>query len=447
MKRQISKLVLLLLMFLPLILSAQELTLTTAKKLLLQNNGEYNASVIEVNRLREEKKVNEGLYYPSLSILGNYLHLQDDISVDLNNERDLLAGLLNVPDPNALGNWRRVLQGKDFAFASARFRWPLYTGGKINAANKASGIRLEIGAKQQDIKERDLMIELINSYYRTKLAQELLILRKEVLNTVTLHKDRADKFFENGMIPEVEILNAKVAYSNANREVVAAEKDYNLAKTALQNLIGNIAIENLSSTFHIPEELPTLEEFQEIMITQSLGLDVLEQNKVLAGVNIRAEKSAYLPSLAAMGSYRFYNESFAIGQTDWYVGLGLQWNLFDGFQREHKIKAAKEMKSQVEALKSQAELGLMTLTEKLYRSMEKQYELSQSLENDQKLAEELMFMRRRAFEEGTGTSLEVVDATLLLSQVRFQKIMNLYDYSVTKGELMVRMGQIDNFLN
>ena len=40
------------------------------------------------------------------------------------------------------------------------------------------------------------------------------------------------------LIPEVETLNAKVALSNANRELLAAKKDVDLATTAVQNLIG-----------------------------------------------------------------------------------------------------------------------------------------------------------------------------------------------------------------
>lgn len=426
---------------------AQDLSLKSARELLLKNNGEYQAETFSVNKLQEDKKVSKGLHYPTFRITGNYFHLQDDIAVDLNEERDLLAGLLNVPDPNLLGNWRRELQGQDFAFASAGFNLPLFTGGRINAANTASGIRLDIGTKQQGIKERDLTIQLITAYYRVKLSDELLDLRKEVLHTISLHKERADKFFANGVIPEVETLNAQVALSNAQREVVAAERDLSLAKTVLENLIGEPMGGGLITVFHIPQELPSLEDFQRKVVEESFRLQVLDHNSDLASVNIKVEKSQYLPALAAQGSYRFYNESFAIGQTDWFVGVGLNWTLFNGFQREHKIKAAKHVKSKVKAVRSQAELSLQTLTEKLYNNMEKQYEMYTSLESDQNLAEQLHFMRQRAFEEGLGTSLEVVDATVRLSQVRFQRLRNLYEFSITKGELMVYLGETEHFLN
>lgn len=425
---------------------SQDLSLAEARALLLKNNGEYQASGFAVNKLAATKKATKGLHYPNLQLSGNYFRLQDDIAVDLNPQKNRLAGLLNVPDPNLLGDWRRVLQDQDFAFASASFNWPLFTGGKINAANKASGLRLAIGQKEQGVKERQLTINLITAYYRLKLAKELLKLRLEVLQLVTLHKDRADKFFENGLIPEVETLNAKVAHANAKREVLATEKDVALAQTALAALVGETGHTTLVTPFHYPEQMPPLAAVSQKLIEASYRLQILEDNKMLAGQGIKAEKSAYFPALAARANYRFFQKDFALGQTEWFLGLGMRWTIFNGFQREHKIKAAKHQQAQVGALKSQATLALATLAEKLYNSLQKQTALHQSLENDQLLAEKLHFMRKRAFEEGMGTSIAVVDATLQLAQLRFQRLKNLYDYSITKGELMVYTGELNNFL-
>ena len=61
--------------------------------------------------------------------------------------------------------------------------------------------------------------------------------------------------------------------------------------------------------------------------------------------------------------------------------------------------------------------------------------------------EKLKFMRTRAFEEGTGTSLEVVDATLKLTEIKLHKIKALYEYNVAYGELMVLIGETELFLN
>lgn len=425
---------------------SQNLSLSDAQNHLLENNGKYRAAVLNTEKVLEQKKERKGLRYPSLNISATYLHLQDDISVDLNPQRDKVAGYLNIDDPAIFGDWRRVLQGQDFAFASASIKWPLFTGGRINATNQVANIQYDQANSQQDLQKNQLTVKLIENYYGLKLMNELVKLRKEILNMVKLHKERADKFFANGLIAEVETLNAEVAMVNAQRDLIAAQKDKELATTGLNNLINFKDFDTLSTPFKIPEILSSLQDYQEKMLRSNVQINILNKNEEMAEIAIKAEEGTYFPNLAAMGNYRFFNENLALGQVDWYVGLGLEWNLFNGFQREHKIKSAKLGLSQVGAIKSQVEMDLLAYTEKLYRAMEKQFEMYQSLKKEEELAEKLKFMRDRSFEEGLGTSLEVIDATVKLSSIRFQKLQTLYEFSKTKGELMVNIRETNEFL-
>jgi len=136
-----------------------------------------------------------------------------------------------------------------------------------------------------------------------------------------------------------------------------------------------------------------------------------------------------------------------VKNTKWFVGIGAEWKLFDGLQREHKIKAAKYKIDQAKAIEVQAKLNLQTYTEKLFNTMKKASEQYQSLILNETYAQKLKFMRTRAFEEGTGTSLEVVDASLKLSQIQLYKLQTLYKYNIAYGELMVITGQTNLFLN
>ena len=104
------------------------------------------------------------------------------------------------------------------------------------------------------------------NFFKLKLAIEVEKLRQNVYNTVLLHNNQATKFFENGMIPEVETLNAQVALSNANRELLAAKKDISLATTALQNLINVEAIGTISTKFTEPKIVEPLTKFQELIL-------------------------------------------------------------------------------------------------------------------------------------------------------------------------------------
>ncbi len=436
-----------LLVFITTSITAQELSLKEAYSLMLSKNGDLNASQEEVNAKQEEQKAVQGLRYPSLSVSATYLNLDNDIEVDLNEQRTMVSGLLGVADPSVLGDWNFTLQDKNLGFASADINWPIFAGGKINAANKASKIKYELSENHHKIKTNALTIQLIDYYFKLKLAKEAEDLRQKVYETIQLHNDHATKLFENGIIPEVETLNAKVALSNAKRELLAAHKNVSLATTAIKNLIGDATFKTTSTDFISPLIQPSLNEFQQEMIQENEQLKFLEKNEKLAEVGIKVENSEYFPKIALFGKHTFWKNNLSLLKTKWLVGVGASWELFNGFEREHKIKAAKHKVLQVQELEKQAKLNLLTYTEKLYNELEKQREQYNSLEADLALAEKLKYMRTRAFEEGTGTSLEVIDATLQLTQIKLFKMKALYHYNKTYGELMVSLNKTENFLN
>ena len=437
-----------LLLFFSSIISSQELSLKKAHELMLFKNGELKASSFEVKSMEEEHKATKGLHLPTLSLSGTYINLDKDITQNLNAERDMAANLLGISTPEAvLGDWNLTLLDKNVGFATADVSMPLFAGGKIKAANKASEIKLHLSENHHEIKEDDLTIKLITYYNKLKLAKEALNLRNKVYETVLLHSNQADKFFENGMIPEVETLNAKVALSNANREVLAAKKDVALATTALQNLIGIDDLETISTHFTEPSILKPLNQFEADMLIKNKQLKTIKESQELAKVGVKVESSEYYPKIGAFGKYLLWEDNLSLIDTKWFVGLGIEWELFNGFQREHKIKASKYKVSQIKALEKQARLNLTTYTEKLYNEIQKQSEQFESLKQDEIFANKLKFMRTRAFEEGTGTSLEVVDATLKLTEINLHKIKSLYEYNVAYGELMVLIGETESFLN
>ena len=428
--------------------NAQELTLKEAYKLMLEKNGEAKASLFEVKAMEEEHKATKGLKLPTIGVSGTYLRLDEDISVDLNTQRNMVGGLLSIPNPaTVLGDWNITLQEKNLGFATADFSMPIFSGGKINAANKASEIKLNLAETKHELKKDELTINLISYFFQLKLAKEIEIVRQEVYETVLIHNNQANKFFENGIIPEVETLNAKVALSNANRELLASKKDVALAKTAVQNLIGINAFGTISTEFSEPKIVKSLKEFQDEMMTENKQLKTIEKNHELAEVGVKVENSDYFPKVGVFGKYVLWKDNLPLIDTKWFAGIGLKWEVFNGLQREHKIKASKYKVSQVKEIEKQARLNILTYTEKLYSTMQKQQEQYESLNANEVLAKKLKYMRTRAFEEGTGTSLEVIDATLKLTEIKLYKIKALYEYNIAYGKLMILIGKTASFIN
>ncbi len=431
-----------------LVLNAQELSLKQAHELMINSNGDLKASHYESLAVEEEEKAMKGLRYPSITVSGTYLTLDQDISLDLNPAQDLIGGIIGGLPPGGLGDWNVTLQEKNFGFAGANIIWPIFAGGKINNATKAAKLKSNISENHHNLKEDKFTVSLIDYYFKLKLAKQVQELFTNVLQTVQLHNEYAEKLYNNGIIPEVETLNAKVALSNAKRELLAAQKNVSLANTAIQNLIGGFSFDAVSTKFMEPVILPPLKEFQKEMLLNNKQLVQIAQNYELAKVGLKVENSEYYPKVGLFGAYSLWTDNLPlIEDNKWLAGVGVTWDIFDGLKREHKIKASKYKISQVQEIEKQTRLNILTYTEKLYSEIQKQQEQYESLNADEALADKLKFMRTRAFEEGTGTSLEVIDATLRLNKIKLYKIKALYKYNITYGDLMVHLGKTETFLN
>ena len=89
---------------------------------------------------------------------------------------------------------------------------------------------------------------------------------------------------------------------------------------------------------------------------------------------------------------------------------------------------------------------LETLISSNYQALMKAREQFGALQTALALAQENLRVRRRAFEEGLSTSLEVVDAQLSLSAVKVERLGAVCDFDVALAGLLANSGRSMDFI-
>lgn len=187
-----------------------------------------NNSLKAVNKQAETQqyisKSLNGLRLPSINAYATGMVFDRKLDISFNDLRNGLANYLQVADPKVLGDWKVDVGKKEMAFAGFNAMWPIFTGGKINAAVQAGKIENEIAKKNIENTENRLISELAQRYFQVKLADEAYTVRKQVYEGMQKHLFNATKLEENGIIAPSEKLVAEVAVSEAKREMMSAEK-------------------------------------------------------------------------------------------------------------------------------------------------------------------------------------------------------------------------------
>ncbi len=333
------------------------------------------------------------------------------------------------------------MQNKNFTKAEFSVTWPVYTGGRINAANRAATAKQNEAEAQLRFTGDQLVTELAQRYFGVCLARRAREVTALKVTTMEQQAHRAHRLMDEGIISKAETLNAEVALANAKAELEAAERDVTIASEGLANTMAwNDPVEPATALFLL-RGLEAKEYFQDSVDDKHPVLAMLGAKHEQAHQGVRAEQGAGLPTAYVFGMYELLPEGCSVVDPKWAFGFGGQYTLFDGDQVRNKVSAAKAQEERVAHLRQKYQRDLRSLTVKRYEEMEKAREQYDTLDTTLALTAENLRVRTRAFEEGVATSLEVVDATLTHARAQLGRLKAAYDFDTAFFQLLESSGQ------
>ncbi|MCZ0741418.1 TolC family protein [Vibrio diabolicus] len=432
---------------------AAPITFDTAWQLLLENNYSLKAQRSNVENYQYQESATSNLNLPQVTIGANYTRLDTDITLSGKQILDSTESPISIPIPlppavvGAIANTTSTITERDIFSSSIRAIWPIFTGGRISAAQSAAEGKTD-EAKSQLLMEQQARFEDLSKYYfSVVLAKEVLATRQAVEAGLKKHRDFAIKLEEQGQIAHVERLQAEASLDKASVETRKAASDLSIAQAALGKLLAqDDAVEPAESLF-INDSLPPLTAFVDQTLLTYPGLELLSAKHKQASSLIKAEKGKYYPEVYLYGDYSLYEDDSLASQMkpDWLVGVGVSIPLIESTGRSEKVKAAQSVVSQVDSLKSQAKQDLSLLVQKTYLEAQQAIDEVQGLASSIELANENLRLREKAFTQGLSSSLDVVDAQLYVASIETQRSAARFRYLISLTKLLALSSEMNSF--
>ncbi len=428
------------------------------------SNESLKAVKMEQEKTVYERKAAAGLYFPQVDIMFFYTHLNKPVEMDFNPLKNAMLGLsgnvyASVTNSDAASfvqqaaarpemadrNFVRAIQEKDFWGAGAVIRQPVFTGGKITAANKAAEAKKKISGEKLRYTENYLVTELTERYFGCSLALEMIKVRKQVLEGMQKHNRDAESLYKTGMIARAEFMQSEVSLAEADRELKKALRDADTASAGLMNTLSSSdRIYPVTPLFYL-KEVRDLGYYKKLAVSDNPALKQAEANRELAHQAYRGHMAEMYPDIFLFGAARLADQNLYSFLPDWFAGAGASYTLFHGLSSYHSIKAASSQEKQVESMVIKARRDISTLVEKNYNELMKDKEQIESLDTSISFAEEFLRVRETAFREGFGSSADVVDAQLNLSKIRIEKLQAMYSFDVSLARLLEACGGSRSF--
>ena len=468
------------LLLLPLCVSAQQLTLDGAVEQALKKNERVSQYRERVRQKEFQNLESWGNFLPSINLAASYNHMNDPLVIDLDPIRQamiqlqtsdmvelknlgtILAGSVPLSTAqravvaagaaqqlnSALPAFTETLKQQDYKTASLIAVQPLFLGGKLYAAKKFASTELASAEIELKKTRNEITQETAAQYFAVVLLQDVVRTRKNVLAGMERHRDDAQRLHAEGLIAPHQVLRAEVAVAEAERNLFDDQNRLELGLMVLRTTLGleedaDITIADSLVFRMVTDGLPAIAS--QAAVDQPL-LRLIEQKKEAASMKFAAERAEFLPQIAAFGKYEMYPEYLSALEPRWIVGVQLNWSLFSGLKRYARLESSVHLEREVEFIQADAKKKINLLVNKNYRDMENSANRYRKLKANLALADENLKMTNGRFQSGLATSLDVVDAELILENMIESK-NSLFDYYKAMTELYTAAGNPEKVIS
>ena len=412
-----------------------QIPLSFEESLHLLNQGNQSLKIadksIEIAKAERDKL--NAFWYPSLQSTGAFVHMSEKIEVKqpLSQFTDPAKDFVHsiIPDDQIISSILDQIGANTLIFpltprnlttVDLSAEWVLFSGGK--------------------------------RFHATNIGRTMVDLaREETYNGLKKHYENALKLEAAGMIDKAGRLFAQVNMDEAKRALEAARKEETVVQSALKVLLNKKdADANIipTSPLFMNDSLPPKMLFDLSVNSRNYTLNQLQLQQHIAKQEVRIAQSGYLPNIALFGKQTLYShgiQSNLLPRT--MVGIGFTWNLFDGLDREKRVRQSKLTEQTLALGQMKARDDLAVGVDKLYTQLEKAQDNVKALNATIALSEELVRIRKKSFTEGMATSTEVIDAETMLASVKVARLAAYYEYDVALMNLLSLCGTPEQFAN
>ncbi|BBO66393.1 transporter [Desulfosarcina alkanivorans] len=347
----------------------------------------------------------------------------------------------------AMGPQSLTFMDRDQYKAGLVIRQPIFTGGRLDAARKASQYSRDAQAQENRALEEEVVFQVTRAYRTAQLAEAFQGVAVEAVDLLEMHEHDVAILVEKGANPEIDLLRTRTELANARKELNGADNAVDLAYSALKHLLSIPLTESVKLTEALalsPRPEADLSSLTELALSQRPELSAIDSKVAAAEQALKAAKGEYLPTIALEGRYEYMEGDFRDleGGDHWTVGIGAQLPLWNWGKTAAKVREARSQRAQVSIQRDKTTDRIRLEVRQAFLNIGKAEKNIDAAESALKTAKEAYRQARARYRAGEGTNTDVLDVRTALSRAEANHTQALFDYNVALAALHRAVGVI-----
>ena len=311
---------------------------------------------------------------------------------------------------------------------------PIFSKGNVYLSKKQAEINYQAAIDSLNEVKRQIKFSIFETLINGYKVLDYIDIAKEMVKRSKVYLDTIENFYKNGTSLKADVLFARYNYEKAKVELNNAKNNLNKIENILRQLTGKhfeIKKENFKYSDKINKS-----ELINYALNYRCDLQAMKKYLEIAKIEIKKAKNENLPAVYGFFNYeRNGDQIFRKNEDGITAGIGLKFNIFNGFRNSIEINKAKLnyikleyfVKNKEEEVKRKIENAIIDFENSKYS-----YETYKSLVESNKTA---LNLSERRFNQGLERITTLVDM-----QTNYKKALK--SYSQAKWDMILKYYKI-----
>lgn len=339
--------------------------------------------------------------------------------------------------------------------------WNVTAGIAVNQLLFEPQVFVGLQARKEFLTNSDLMIKVLEdsvrqsvykSYYAVLISQKQLVFIQESIKRLQKLASDQNEMFKNGFVERLDIDKTTVTLNNIKTTEIQLRNAIIIGLAVLKMNLGLPQADSL-----MLKDSLTSDYIKENILDDSFKYEDRNEVKLLnsavklQGYDVKRYRLSYFPTVSAFYNFqkngqRRNNEGGNQAPWFWYntnlVGLSVNVPIFDGFQKKYKIKQAQFSVDKIKNTLDQALKGIDLEVTIAKNTLTNAILAMDAQESNMQLAERVFNTVKKKYEQGVGSSFEILQADNEFQQAQSNYFRALYEAIIAKISYQKALGKL-----
>lgn len=320
----------------------------------------------------------------------------------------------------------------------------LYDFGQTSNRWAAAGASRDAAADNTHTATLQTLVNVRRAYFAARANRDLVAVAEETVRNQEKHVEQTQAFVRTGIQPDINLATVMTALANAKVQLVTARNNFAVAEAQLSQAMGVSVSESYTLS---DEQMPPIagEDGDSVALVAHAEKNRPEIANLVAQrraqeLTVSSIKGSYGPSLSAIGNVSEVGVAANSLAPNWYIGLGLTWNILQGGLTRGQVREAKgtleNLAGQEQALRLQVQVDVEQGRLGVQAAKATISAADEAVLN----ARSQLTLAEKRYEHGLGNAVELSDAQVAYTTAEAQVVQSKFNLAAARAQLLAALG-------